>query len=97
MPDDSRAMRDKWKMVDGDCRDSNEGLITYHVNAFDEGAQAARASSEAEIARLKENLFVYSSHINDCPARHYANNAPCTCGLDEILNTGDKNAKMSKT
>jgi hypothetical protein len=58
MSDDSRAMRDKWKMVDGDCRDSNEGLITYHVNAFDEGAQATRASSEAEIARLKGELEV---------------------------------------
>src|SRR6185369_845906 len=30
-------LRDKWKIVDGDCREGANGLITYHVDAFDDG------------------------------------------------------------
>jgi len=43
-------MRDKWKMVDADCRDGNDGLITYHVSAFDEGLAYAQALT----AKLRE-------------------------------------------
>jgi len=37
-------LRDKWKIVDGDCRKGANGLITYHVDAFDEGYCAALQS-----------------------------------------------------
>jgi hypothetical protein len=29
--------KDKWKIVDGDCRECSNGLITHHVDAFKEG------------------------------------------------------------
>lgn len=41
-------LRDKWKIVDGDCRDGADGLITYHVSAFDDGYRAAISSAPSE-------------------------------------------------
>ncbi|WP_155637685.1 hypothetical protein [Burkholderia cepacia] len=35
--DSVEELRDKWKLVDGDMREGEHGLITYHVEAFDEG------------------------------------------------------------
>lgn len=44
-PASREDLRDKWKIVDGDCREGDGliggGLITYHVDAFDEGWKAA--------------------------------------------------------
>jgi hypothetical protein len=39
--------RDKWKMVDADCRDGTGGLLTYHVDAFDEGFTLGRMQRQA--------------------------------------------------
>lgn len=41
---DVKALRDKWKIVDGDCREGANGLTTYHVDAFDEGYRASQSA-----------------------------------------------------
>jgi len=42
--------RDKWKIVDGDMREAGDGLITYHVDAFNEGLRLAVTPSAAVAA-----------------------------------------------
>lgn len=63
--EEKEALRDKWKMVDADCRDGNDGLITHHVSAFDEGFNTARSQDQAQIAMLVDALTPFYVRESD--------------------------------
>lgn len=63
--------RDNWKMVDADCRDTPEGLITYHTDAFDEGIKLRQPEIDAKDARIAQFELAYAELLKQEPRGYW--------------------------
>src|SRR5271167_1997227 len=67
-----KEAKDKWKIVDGDCRECNEGLVTYHVDAFNEGYNlGANQTAELVVAATRHKTLEEVQALLDHSLAHY--------------------------
>jgi hypothetical protein len=69
--DELEEIKDKWKIVDGDCREVSDGLITHHVDAFNEGFALAikqiHPSESLTSTITKQMLLQLYAHSDNSP------------------------------